>query len=119
MWLSRFGVRALSIPDFDSCGIVDCRTTYGCVRRLSAISKIDLATRTRFWSWFPLTRRSMICLTERHWTRLIQVFHRYRQESATPTQYLHGNADLATEDEFWRIRTDTGELAETERNALR
>jgi nicotinic acid phosphoribosyltransferase len=23
------------------------------------------------------------------------------------------------EDEFWRIRTDTGELAETERNALR
>jgi len=25
MWLSRFGVRALSIPDFDSCGIVDCR----------------------------------------------------------------------------------------------
>ncbi len=34
--------------DFDSCEIVDCRTTYGCVRRLSAISKIVLATRTRF-----------------------------------------------------------------------
>ena len=26
---------------------------------------------------------------------------------------------LRLEDEFWRIRTDTGELAETERNALR
>jgi hypothetical protein len=23
MWFSRFGVRALSIPDFDSCWIVD------------------------------------------------------------------------------------------------
>jgi nicotinic acid phosphoribosyltransferase len=26
---------------------------------------------------------------------------------------------LRLEDEFWRIRTDTGELAEAERNALR
>ena len=26
---------------------------------------------------------------------------------------------MRLEDEFWRIRTDTGELAETERNALR
>jgi hypothetical protein len=53
--------------------------------------------RTRFWSWFPLTRRPMICTRERDTGRnWIQVFHRYRQESATPTQYLHGNADLAT-----------------------
>jgi hypothetical protein len=26
---------------------------------------------------------------------------------------------LRLEDEFWRIRTDTGELADAERNALR
>ena len=53
MWLSRFGVRALSIPDFDSCGIAHCRTAYGCVRRLSAI--LGLA-------YFPINHTRVGCL---------------------------------------------------------
>jgi hypothetical protein len=62
----------------------------------------------------------MICTTERDTGQdWIQVFHRYRQESATPTQYSMETRILRLEDEFWRIRTDTGELAGTERNALR
>ena len=65
-------------------------------------------------------RRPMICTTERHWTRL-------DPGSFTDTdgnQQLRLNISMETrilrlEDEFWRIRTDTGELAGTERNALR
>jgi hypothetical protein len=63
--------------------------------------------------------RPMLCTTERHWTRL--------DSGLSQIQTGISNSDLdismetrilRLEDEFWRIRTDTGELAETERNAL-
>ena len=76
---------------------------------------------TRFWSWFPLTRRPMICThRERHWTRLGPALF----TDTDRNQQLRLNISMETrilrlEDEFWRIRTDTGELADAERNALR
>jgi hypothetical protein len=39
--------------------------------------------------------------------------------SPTTDDYLHEKRILRLEDEFWRIRTDTGELADAERDALR
>src|SRR6516225_11978222 len=94
----RLAVGALLIPQFDSCWIVNqiaprqLAAVSNDDRRLSAISK-DRSWRTRFWSWFPLARRPMIISMEKRILRL--------------------------EDEFWRIRTDTGELADAERDALR
>ncbi|MCE9638512.1 MAG: hypothetical protein K8T90_22655 [Planctomycetes bacterium] len=38
----------------------------------------DRPRRTRFWSWFPLTRWPMIYATERHWTRLVEFVQEYR-----------------------------------------
>ena len=49
MWLSRLGVGALLIPEFNSCWIVNqiaprqLVAVYGDDRRLPAISKIDLS----------------------------------------------------------------------------
>jgi hypothetical protein len=34
--------------------------------------------RTRFWSWFPLTRGPMLYATERHWARLVELVQRFR-----------------------------------------
>ena len=98
MWFSRLGVGALLIPEFDSCWIVNqivprqLAAVSNDDRRSSAISK-DRSWRTRFWSWFPLSRRPMIISMEKRILRL--------------------------EDEFWRIRTDTGELTDAERDALK
>ncbi|MBO3709446.1 MAG: hypothetical protein J5X22_02675 [Candidatus Accumulibacter sp.] len=36
--------------------------------------------RTRFWSWFPLTRGPMLYATERHWTSLVEFVHRLRDD---------------------------------------
>lgn len=36
--------------------------------------------RTRFWSWFPLTRRLMVYATERHWTKLVELVKGYRTD---------------------------------------
>jgi len=33
---------------------------------------------TRFWSWFPLTRRAMTYASEEHWRRLIELVGEYR-----------------------------------------
>jgi nicotinic acid phosphoribosyltransferase len=57
---------------------------------------------------------------ERHWMRLDSGL----STDTDRNQQLRLNISMKTrilrlEDEFWRIRTDTGELAETERNALR
>ena len=88
----------LLIPEFDSCWIVNQIAPHQLVavseddRRLSAISK-DRSWRIRFWSWFPLTRRPMIISMEKRIWPL--------------------------DDEFWRIRTDTCELTDAGRDALR
>ncbi len=41
----------------------------------------DRPRRTRFWSWFPLTRGPMLYATERHWTTLVEFVHRYRDDN--------------------------------------
>jgi hypothetical protein len=33
---------------------------------------------TRFWSWFPPTRRAMTYATEDHWRRLVDLVGQYR-----------------------------------------
>ena len=33
---------------------------------------------TRFWSWFPLTRRAMTYATRNHWRRLVELVGQYR-----------------------------------------
>ena len=33
---------------------------------------------TRFWAWFPLTRRATTYATEEHWRRLIELVGEYR-----------------------------------------
>jgi hypothetical protein len=38
----------------------------------------DRPRRTRFWSWFPLTRGPMLYATERHWARLVELVQRFR-----------------------------------------
>ena len=38
---------------------------------------------TRFWSWFPLTRRPMICATEQYWKRLVELVQRRRGQTFT------------------------------------
>jgi hypothetical protein len=38
----------------------------------------DRPRRTRFWSWFPLTRGPMLYATERHWKRLVELVQRSR-----------------------------------------
>jgi hypothetical protein len=38
----------------------------------------DRPRRTKFWSWFPLTRWPMLYATERHWKRLVELFQRFR-----------------------------------------
>ena len=37
--------------------------------------------RTRFWSWFPLTRGPMLYASERHWTKLVELVRGYRNDS--------------------------------------
>jgi hypothetical protein len=57
----------------------------------------------------------MICTIKRHWTKLVQVFVQIQiGESPSMEKRI-----LRLKDDFWRIRTDTGELADAERNALR
>jgi hypothetical protein len=71
--------------------------------------------RTRFWSWFPLNRRPMICITKRLDEFLSHIQTEIsNSESISPWKSV--SCDLRTN---WRIRTDTGELADAERNALR
>ena len=38
---------------------------------------------TRFWSWFPLTRRPMIYATEQYWKRLVELVQRRRGRKCT------------------------------------
>jgi hypothetical protein len=38
----------------------------------------DRPRRTRFWSWFPLTRGPRLYATEPHWTRLVELVQTYR-----------------------------------------
>lgn len=33
----------------------------------------DRPKRTRFWCWFPLSRRAMLYATEGHWARLVEL----------------------------------------------
>lgn len=44
----------------------------------------DRPRRTRFRAWFPLTRRPMIYATERHWTTLVELVGRFREDSQSP-----------------------------------
>lgn len=37
--------------------------------------------RTRFWTWFSLTRRPMLHATEQHWTRLVEFVQQYRDNN--------------------------------------
>ncbi len=37
--------------------------------------------RTRFWSWFPLTRCLLTYATERHWKKLVELVDGIRNES--------------------------------------
>jgi hypothetical protein len=94
VWPGSFVQRAIPLPNAarSNCATSSLWAAFGdCPQSQRSIWC------TRFWSWFPLTRRPMICTTERDTGRdWVQVFHRYSQESATPTQYLHGNADFAT-----------------------
>lgn len=41
----------------------------------------DRPRRTRFWAWFPLTRRLMVYATERHWTKLVELVLRFRDDN--------------------------------------
>ena len=41
----------------------------------------DRPRRTRFWSWFRLTRGPMLYATERHWTRLVELVQRCRDDN--------------------------------------
>jgi len=41
----------------------------------------DRPRRTRFWAWFPLTRRPMLYATERHWTHLVEFVQRFRDDN--------------------------------------
>jgi hypothetical protein len=38
----------------------------------------DRPRRTRFWSWFPLTRKTMLYATEEHWATLVELISRLR-----------------------------------------
>jgi hypothetical protein len=63
----------------------------------------------------------MICTNrERHWTRLDSDLSQIQTGiSNSELDISMETRILRLEDEFWRIRTDTGELTETERNALK
>jgi hypothetical protein len=39
--------------------------------------------RTRFWTWFPLTRRLMLFATEEHWKTLVELVRRFREDAST------------------------------------
>ncbi|GEP44814.1 DUF7079 family protein [Brevifollis gellanilyticus] len=41
----------------------------------------DRPRRTRFWAGFPLTRRLMVYATERHWTKLVELVLRFRDDN--------------------------------------
>ena len=43
----------------------------------------DRPRRTRFWSWFPLSRRPMIYATEQYWKRLVDLVQRRRGRKRT------------------------------------
>jgi hypothetical protein len=43
----------------------------------------DRPRRTRFWSWFPLSRRTMIYATEQYWKRLVDLVQRRRGRKRT------------------------------------
>jgi hypothetical protein len=108
MWFSRFGVRALSIPDFDSCWIVDQSAPPQLV--------VPFTWPTRFW--FLVSAHSTANDMHRRETPDEigpGLCNRYRLEKSPSME----KRILRLEDDFWRIRTDTGELTNAERNALR